>query len=167
MHHEMAKAQGLPTPALDLSGAAGKNPGRGNQAGRPVSRAKAVDTTGDGVFDTFMVDTTGDGKFDTQQHAKGMDTTGDGIMDTIMVDTTGDGKFDTVNQDTTGDGNYDSSMGISQWYKQFKKKQVRGARTRAVYAHTHPHTHTHTTTNTQTSTANAHRQDVSCFRCVR
>ena len=37
----------------------------------------------------------------------GVDTTGDGLVDSYMVDTTGDGNFDVVGFDTTGDGEVD------------------------------------------------------------
>jgi hypothetical protein len=61
----------------------------------------AVDTTGDGVFDSVALDTTGDGTMDTVllgDTAVGVavDTTGDGVFDSVALDTTGDGIMDTV-----------------------------------------------------------------------
>ena len=61
------------------------------------ARGVPVDTTGDGVADSWGWDTTGDGKVDTFQAAKAaLDTTGDGVADSWGYDTNGDGRADTV-----------------------------------------------------------------------
>jgi hypothetical protein len=51
-----------------------------------------VDIDGDGVSDIVAVDSTGDGKFDTF----GVDTDGDGVADMVAVDSTGDGNVDSL-----------------------------------------------------------------------
>ena len=61
------------------------------------ARGVPVDTTGDGVADSWGWDTTGDGKVDTFRAAKAaLDTTGDGVADSWGYDTNGDGRADTV-----------------------------------------------------------------------
>jgi hypothetical protein len=60
----------------------------------------AIDTTGDGLKDSYAIDTTEDGRVDTFVDNKAprvrLDTTGDGKVDHIGIDTTKDGKVDTL-----------------------------------------------------------------------
>jgi len=91
-------------------------PSGGNTGGNStINPATGEQKTRENELRTMSAhDTDGDGNPDTV----GIDTTGDGIVDSfrpcILIDTTGDGLFDAMRFDSTGDGQHDAMRQLSQ-----------------------------------------------------